>query len=127
MEKPQLFIKLPKDECDCHSDCICKSYIKCSNSCFCGNQKFLSQPRTIYSASTPDYRNSTKKNLKKSNSFVNFEEKNQIFPIDKDWYHSPRYFLNIEINRQIRNRVMSPQPLKLRSFKRKMIGTPHSV
>ena len=123
--KLQLTIKIPKNECDCHSECVCKSYIKCQNSCFCGNQEFRTQKKYFYSALTPDYKNSTKKNLlKKSNSSVSFGE-NKIYPLDKHWYHSPRYFLNIQINRQIRNRVMSPQTLRF--VKREKIGTPHSV
>jgi hypothetical protein len=115
-----LHIKIPKNDCDCDMCCICKQFIKCRNDCFCGNIIFNRQPRSQYSALTPDYR---LKKIKRSDSKVIFGE-DVIFKIKRVDYHSPRYFKTIDINKKIRNCNLTPQCIKT-NFDR--VRTPGSV
>jgi hypothetical protein len=115
-----LHIKIPKIECECDMCCICKQFIKCRNDCFCGNKILNTQPRSQYSALTPDYRF---KKMKRSDSKVLFGDE-VIFKINRTDYHSPRYFKTIDINRKFRIGNLTPQYIK-NNFDR--VRTPGSV
>jgi hypothetical protein len=94
--------------CECSHNCICRNFIKCKNGCFCGNFAPMKQKKSEYAAKTPDYNSKKIKILRKSYSSVSFSSFD-IFEIEKLIYHSPRYFITIDLNKKIKNRSLSPQ------------------